>query len=335
MKKFSTHVGIDVSKSTLDVCILKAEGMSVVGMSVVPNTQQGIRRVFRELRHLNAYGDDTLFCFENTGVYSVPLCLCLSEAGLPYWEVPALEIKKSKGITRGKTDRTDAQDIARYSVRSLDKFKASSMPEVDIQRMKVLFAERDKTVRALKLFESTTEGAAFLPPSIYKSVESQNRKTIAYLRKALRAIDAKIRGVRERNEPLNAQYNLLRSVPGIGDVTATYMIIATGGFKRFGSWRKFACYSGIAPFQYASGSSIRGKTRVNHLADKKMKSLLNMAALSAVKHDPELKEYYERKKHEGKNPMLVLNNIRCKIVSRAFAVIDRASPYVNLKKFAA
>lgn len=66
-----------------------------------------------------------------------------------------------------------------------------------------------------------------------------------------------------------------------------------------------------------------------------MKSLLNMAALSAVKHDPELKEYYERKKHEGKNPMLVLNNIRCKIVSRAFAVIDRASPYVNFKKFAA
>ena len=57
-----------------------------------------------------------------------------------------------------------------------------------------------------------------------------------------------------------------------------------------------------------------------------------MAALPAKKRDPQLKDYYERKVSEGKNKMLVLNAIRCKIISRAFAVIQRNSPFVNTLK---
>ena len=76
------------------------------------------------------------------------------------------------------------------------------------------------------------------------------------------------------------------------------------------------------------------RTKVNHLADKKMKSLLQMCAMTAIKYDPQLKEYYQKKKEEGKNGMLVLNNIRCKIISRVFAVINRQTPYINTYKFA-
>ncbi|WP_026705032.1 transposase, partial [Flavobacterium soli] len=94
------------------------------------------------------------------------------------------------------------------------------------------------------------------------------------------------------------------------------------------------CYSGVAPFEYSSGTSVKGRTKVSHLADKKMKSLLHMCALTAIKYDPQLKEYYNKKKAEGKNSMLVLNNIRCKIISRVFSVINRQTPYVNTYKFA-
>jgi transposase len=335
MKKFSFFVGIDVSKETLDVCVLKSEKMEVLSLSVVTNTQKGIKRIISGLKSLIIDCSDTLFCFENTGIYSMPLSVFFSGAMLNYWEIPALEIKKAKGITRGKSDKTDARDIALYSVRNIDKLLLSSVAEVDIQQLKLLFSEREKLVKSIKLFESTQEGKAFIPGSIYKVIATSNRKTVAFLKNSLKAIDGKIKSIREQNERLNAQYQLLKSVPGIGDITALYMIVTTRGFERFENWRKFACYSGIAPFQYTSGSSIRGKTRVNHLADKKMKSLLNMAALSAVRHDQEIKEYYERKIHEGKNPMLVLNNIRCKIVGRAFAVINRSTPFVNFKKYAA
>ncbi|WP_069796499.1 transposase [Cloacibacterium normanense] len=62
-------------------------------------------------------------------------------------------------------------------------------------------------------------------------------------------------------------------------------------YSVFKDWRKFACYSGIAPFEFSSGSSVRGRTKVNHFADKKIKSLLHLVALNAIKYDAELKEY--------------------------------------------
>lgn len=130
------------------------------------------------------------------------------------------------------------------------------------------------------------------------------------------------------------QNKLIQTVPGIGKQTALYFIIATKGFSAFTNWRKFACYSGVAPFEYSSGSSIKGRTKVNHMADKKMKSLLQMCAMTTLKYDPQIKEYYIKKKGEGKNAMLVLNNVRCKLISRVFAVINRETPYINTHKFA-
>ena len=136
------------------------------------------------------------------------------------------------------------------------------------------------------------------------------------------------------NEDLKKKQELLKTIPGIAEVGSLYLLLATKGFTRFKNWRKFACYCGIAPFEYSSGSSIRGRNRVNPLADKKMKSLLHLLALTSIRHDPELKLYYERKKEEGKHSLLALNNVKCKLVSRIFAVIKRETPYVKTHQFA-
>ena len=60
-----------------------------------------------------------------------------------------------------------------------------------------------------------------------------------------------------------------------------------------------------------------------------------MCAMTSMKYDAQLKQYYHKKKAEGKNPMLILNNIRCKLISRVFAVINRGTPYIDACKFAA
>ncbi len=124
-------------------------------------------------------------------------------------------------------------------------------------------------------------------------------------------------------------------MPGVGPQTAINLIVTTRCFSTFENWRQLACYAGVAPFEYRSGTSIRGKTKVNHIANKKLKSLLNMAALSAKRHDKQLKEYYERKIQEGKNGMSVMNALRCKIISRVFATIKRETPYVDFLKYSA
>ena len=139
----------------------------------------------------------------------------------------------------------------------------------------------------------------------------------------------------KNNNELHHQNKLIQSIPGLGPMTSIYLILVTKGFTTFKNSRQLSCYAGVAPFEYSSGSSIKGRTKVSHFADKKLKSLLNMCAMNAKKCDPELKLYYERKLEEGKSKMLVLNNIRCKLLGRVFAVINRGSAYVNIHKFAA
>ena len=110
------------------------------------------------------------------------------------------------------------------------------------------------------------------------------------------------------------------------------MILCTNNFEGITNARSFACYCGVAPFEYSSGTSIRGKTRVSNLANKKMKADLTNAARSAVLNDPELRIYYKRKREEGKAHGTVMNAIKFKIITRAFAVINRKTPYVTLRK---
>lgn len=129
------------------------------------------------------------------------------------------------------------------------------------------------------------------------------------------------------DQSLQTNYELASSVTGIGFATAVHLLIATENFTRFSDVRKLICYCGVAPFEHSSGISIRGKTRVSHLANKKLKSLLTMAALSAIQHDPELKAKYDQKVKEGKPKMSVLNIIRAKLIERVYAVIKKQKVY--------
>jgi transposase len=112
-------------------------------------------------------------------------------------------------------------------------------------------------------------------------------------------------------------------------VTAINLMVYTNGFTVLKDTRKLACYCGVAPFEYSSGSSIRGKTKVHFMANKKLKCNLHMASLSAVKLDAGLKAYYERKVAEGKNKMSVLNAVKNKLLARVIAVVNKGEEYVR------
>lgn len=328
-------VGIDVSKSKLDVSFFSQTAIQKSEHFIVSNDKKGIKSMIETIKKQKIPIENVLFCLENTGVYSMPLSLYFSEYNIDYWIVPAIEIKRSKGISRGKNDKTDAKDIAFYAYTHLHKLCLTKLPEKDIQKLKVLFAEREKVLKAIRLFDTTKESKAFLPNDIMKVVIPTNTKIIRDLKKALKLLDGKIQKVIKSNPVMQQQYQLIQSIPGVGVQTTVYLIATTKCFQSFDNWRQLACYAGVAPFEYSSGSSIRGRTKVNHMADKKLKSLLNMCALSAKKYDSQLKEYYDRKVKEGKNKMLVMNNLRCKLLSRVFAVINRQTPFVNINKYAA
>lgn len=97
--------------------------------------------------------------------------------------------------------------------------------------------------------------------------------------------------------------------------------------KNINDPRKYACYSGVAPFEHSSGSSIRGRTRTSKKANQHVKSLLHMCSLTAIQHCPELRMYYERKIESGKNKMSIFNAIKNKIIHRIFSCINQNRNY--------
>ena len=95
------------------------------------------------------------------------------------------------------------------------------------------------------------------------------------------------------------------------------------------SGKQLACYAGVVPFDYQSGISIKGKQHVHKMANKELKRLLHMCALTSIQNYPEFKDYYEREKQEGKHAMSILNAIKNKLVLRAFAVVKSGKPYLD------
>lgn len=122
-------------------------------------------------------------------------------------------------------------------------------------------------------------------------------------------------------------FEWITSVPGIGPATATEVIVATDEFKAINDPKKLACHAGVAPFEYKSGSSVRGKTRVNQHARLRLKSVFHLGAMSAIRMKGELREYYQRKVGEGKNKMSVLNAVRNKLIHRVCSVVHRGQKY--------
>ena len=333
MKNYCFHIGIDVSKLKLDVNLLNAQSLESEHF-IVRNSYKDLKIFIKTLTKRKIDISQVLFCCENTGVYSNHLINACADLNLDLWVVAAIEIKRSKGVCRVKSDRTDAKDISYYSLRNIDKLTLYSLDDLDLQKLKLLHTEREKAVKSLMIMQASKENADFVSKEAFREVSKINKNLLAAIKKSIKAIEDKMKKIIQSNQQLRQQAALIKSVPGIGDQTSLYLIIATKGFNAFPNWRKFACYSGVAPFEYSSGSSIRGRTKVNHMADKKMKSLLQMCAMTSMKYDAQLKQYYQKKKAEGKNSMLILNNVRCKLLSRVFAVVRRGTPYIDTYKFA-
>ena len=334
MRRFNYYVGIDVSKLTLDISVLCEETNDTKTVHYkIENNKKGIAQFVKKT--LEKYDlSQILFCFEDTGIYSLPLSYYLNDNKLSYWKVPSLEIKRSKGIRRGKDDKIDSKDIAFYAYTNLHKFRPSSVPPKSIQQLKLLFAEREKVLKSLYSFEKTSENKDFMSKEVFDVVVASNKFVINKLKQVLKDIEEKMLAIVASESTLHQQFKLITSIPGIGKLTAIYLIIATRGFETFDNWRQLACYAGVAPFPYQSGTSIHGRNKVHPFADKKLKTLLNLCAISTIRHDKELKNYYERKVAEGKSKMLVINNVRCKLLARVFAVINRNSIFINTYKFA-
>lgn len=327
MKQYNYFFGVDVSKKTLDITELK-DGVSTHRQ--FPNDAEGMEKLMQWLKTLEVDFSRALFCMEATGLYCFVLTDFLAQHGIDTWIEHAAQIKKSTALARGKNDKVDSRRIALYASRNLDRLRLWKPTSATLQKIRHLAALRERLVDTKKRLATPVkefEEAGNLHRA--KLLEKSIKATLGALDKDLKNVEAKITEVVNEDENLKRLFIITRSVVGIGFVTAINLLIYAGGFTQLRDARKLACYCGVAPFEYSSGSSIRGKTKVHFMANKKLKCNLHMASLTAIKLDPELKAYYERKVAEGKNKMSVLNAVKCKLLTRVVAVVNKGEKYVN------
>lgn len=324
--KIKEVIGIDVGKLTNDVII-----HSTQASNKFENDRKGIKLMLKWLiQQINFDQQEILLAFEHTGIYSFLLMRILCEMKFKYVVLPGLEIKRSLGIQRGKNDKIDAKRIATYAFQRKNILKLYKLPSKNLIEMRRLLSLREKiVVQRGSYVKNLNENKKFLKKLENRVLFEVQEKLIKELTKQIEKVEMKLDDIIKSDSQLWKLFELITSIKGVGKQTALFMIAYTNAFTLFDNWRKFASYAGTAPFPYQSGISIKGRTKVSHLANKKMKSLLNMCATSSIICNPEMKAYFEKRKAEGKNGMSTINIIRNKILARIFAVVNRGTPYVN------
>lgn len=319
--------GIDISKNHLDVCLVQ-DGQKLVEFRV-ENSPSKISMAFSH--HLSTQGtswQESVFCMEHTGMYGNHLQFYLSRNTQLLYVVSPLHLKRSLGLTRGKNDRVDALRIARFIARHHQDLLPYRSAGHTLQQLRLLAAERQRLLSIkMQLTVPAKELEVFTDKKLVRASKTITAPVQLALKKAIAQIDQAIRQCIAADPNIQVQYQRICSVPGVGPVLATQFLLVTNGGTRLCDARKLACYAGVAPFEHSSGSSIRGRTRVSTLANKRLKALLHLAALSAIRFAGEMKEYYQRKKQQGKHAMSILNAIRNKIVRRVCAVVNENRSY--------
>ena len=314
------YIGIDVSSATLDICIRQDQTQQSF---VINNEVKAIRAFFRR------YTKQVLVIgMENTGRYNWMLYEVLAGTSHRVYVISPLHLKKSMGLARGKNDKVDAIRIASFIEKNHSELKPWVCPKASIQKLKILLTERTFRIKNKRqLLKQQYDYAKMKKLGLDRSLLKMNEQLISKIEQQVSQLEEKIEQIIQTDEGLQQQASLMRSIPGVGKVLCWMMLAKTEGFTSIDEPRKMACYSGVVPFDYQSGTSIRGKQRVSAYADKSMKSALHLAAMSAIRLKNDLQQYYQRKVEEGKNKMSVLNAVRNKIIHRIFAVIKSQTPY--------
>lgn len=325
---FKNFIGIDISKDTFDYALIKNEELSNTVSGQISNNHTGLVKFEELLRKEKLNMEETLICMEHTGIYCRLLSQYLTENKYNVWLEMPVQILRSQGVQRGKNDHIDSIRIAEYACMKKDKAVLWQPPREILLQINDLLTLRDRLIESRKSLKQPIKefkDAGFKDTA--RLIESRCSGTLKSLDKEIIQIEKELDKLINKDSNLKKLYNLATSVPGIGKITALSLLYFTNEFSLFVNAKQLACYCGVAPFGHTSGTSVKGKTRVSNFANKRLKKLLHMVAMTTISKDSQMAQYFQRKVSEGKNKMLVINAIRNKILHRLCAVIKRGTPF--------
>lgn len=329
MNKCKTFIGIDVSKKTFDAALLQAQNNSEISHRAFMQSASGYGHFAAWVRERAAV-NEVVVCLEHTGIYINGLVQFLHTQGIAVWVEMPLRLKRCMGLQRGGDDRVAAIQIAQYAFRYQDQMRLWQPADANLEKLRQYIAGRDRLVGSLT---QLTVPVAELDQTGNKEQSRELQRLQApatrALRKSIANLEAAIDALIAVDTKLAKVVGQVSSIKGIGKQTAINLYVYTKGFTQFRSAKQLACYCGVVPFAKRSGTSVRFKPELSPFANRKLKKLLHLCALAAIRFNEDMKRYYERKVAEGKNKMSVINAVRNKLIHRIFAVVRDERMYVN------
>ncbi len=312
MNKYKEIYGIDISKDVFDVY------GSETGHNQFKNDEQGFKSF---LKHLP---EGSIVVMEATGYYHYRLAQFLYKSGVSVSVVNPLSVKRfiQMKLAKVKTDKSDAKAICEYGmVNEVPLYTA--LTDVQSECLQ-LFRLLDNYLKKRTQTKNKKHGEEVLGiPSkyVYKSLQ----RDLKHLDKEIKGIEARLLELVKQDQ--QAQLTLLKSIPGMGVKTALFLIVVTDGFKKFETASQLCSYVGITPTIRESGSSVRGRSRISKVGNKKLRNLLFLCSFSACKHNKACREIYERIVAKGKSKKLALIAVSNKLLKQAFAIAKSGRPY--------
>lgn len=331
-------LGIDVSKLNFDVSLLiVVDGhKQPVLVAQFDNNSVGLKSFKSWLEnHQVSFDENSLLVLENTGIYHRLIWNFCSTNLLPFYIGNAADLKWSFGIARTKNDKVDSLRLCEYAYKNHEDIKPTTGLNQSLVTLKDLLSNRSKLLRQKNAIKQTLgELKVSNDKATQQLLEKLNEAALNGLSTSIKLIESEMLRLVKLDEAVAANYKRMLTVPGIGNITAIFIICCTNNFAIKVSGKQLANYAGVVPHQHTSGTSVKGRSRLHFMANKELKSILTMGALSAIQNYPEFRDYYDRKMKEGKKHLQALNGIKNKMLLRVASVINQQKNYENKYKLA-
>lgn len=308
-------LGIDVAKNKFDVALYRNGKYKTKSFE---NKLLGFEALASWLTQHDAAPVHA--CMEATGSYGDALARFLFEAGHKVSVVNPARIKAygESELLRTKNDKTDAKLIARFCEAQEPAPWQPDPPEVEHLRM--LGRRRDALI-SMRTQEANRLGGP--DASVNESVQ----KVISFLNDEIELISKAIKEHINKHEGLRKKRDLLKSIPGVGDVTIEAILSEINGFEGFETVEQVVAFMGLSPKEHTSGSSVRGKAALCKIGSARLRKVLYMPTLSAIQHNPFVAALYNRLVAKSKNGMIVACACMKKLVHIIYGVIKNGTPF--------
>jgi len=257
-----------------------------------------------------------------TGTYGDDLAAGLHALGhrVSVLNPTVLKAFRQSTLTRTKNDRTDAVLLARYC--AVHQPEPWTPPAPEVRELQAL-ARRLENLQQMHQQErnrlTSGERSALVTDSITIMLQALETEIVQ--------LEQLIREHIQQHPNLQAQHDLLTTISGIGDKTATTILAECGDLRAYPSARELAAYAGLTPKEFRSGSSVNGKPRLSKIGSSRLRQALYFPAISAKRYNPIIQAFCDRLLQRGKHTMTVIGAAMRKLLHLAYGVVKSGKPF--------